>query len=84
MNDYQFYLYTGRAVMREIQSTDALKHERIDYVVLAPYGGVMLVGDLSRLYFDPVYHAYPQAFTRVYSDTAAHIEVLHVDREQIP
>ncbi len=84
MNDYQIYLYTGRLVMREIQSEEALKRDRIDYVALVPYGGVMLVGDLSRLNFEPVYHTYPQAFTRVYSDTTANIEVFHVDREQLP
>ncbi len=84
MNDYQFYLYTGRQVMREIQSAEALKRDGVDYVVLVPYGGVMLAGDLSRLYFEPVYRAYPQAVTRVYSDTTANIEVFRVDRERLP
>ncbi|NOZ00101.1 MAG: hypothetical protein GXP40_13015 [Chloroflexi bacterium] len=81
MNDYQIYLYTGRQTIRSLASADALAFYDVDYVVLVPYGGVMLDGDLSRIYFDPVREAHPQAFDLVYTDAAAGIEIFRVRQD---
>lgn len=83
MNDYQVFLYTDRAVVRDLGSTEALRHYGVDYVVLIPYGGVMVSGDLSRMRFDPIYRANPSAFTWVYADEPASIEVFRVQREAL-
>jgi len=80
LNDYQLYLYTRRPVIRAIGSFEALTRAGVGYVVLVPYGGVMVEGDLSRMYFEPVWRAQPQAFARVYADDAAGIIVLKVLR----
>ena len=82
LNDYQLYLYTQRPVIRTIGSFEALTRAGVEYVILVPYGGVMVEGDLSRMYFEPVWRAHPQAFARVYADAAAGIEVsrLHQTR----
>lgn len=80
LNDYQLYLYTRRPVIRAIGSFEALTRAGVEYVVLVPYGGVMVEGDLSRRYFEPVWRAHPQVFVRVYADDAAGIVVLKVLR----
>jgi hypothetical protein len=80
MNDSQVYLYTRRSVIRDLGSADALRQYHVKYVVLIPYGGVMLEGDLSRLRFLPFYRAQPGAFARVYIDKLAGIEVYQVDQ----
>lgn len=78
LNDYQMYLYTRRPVIREIGSLEALRRYRVEYVVLVPYGGVLVEGDLSRRYFEPVRRAQPSMFESVYEDTRAGIQVLKV------
>ncbi|MBT7071140.1 MAG: hypothetical protein HN975_09665 [Anaerolineae bacterium] len=50
----------------------------MDYIVLIPYGGVMLDADLSRLHFTPLYEAGPELFSLVYHDEIAGIEVFAV------
>lgn len=80
LNDYQLYLYTRRPVIREIGSFDALTRDRVEYVVLVPYGGVLVEGDLSRRYFVPVWRAHPQMFESVYEDVRVGIEVLRIRR----
>lgn len=80
LNDYQVYLYTRRPVIREIGSFDALMRYHVEYVVLVPYGGVLVEGDLSRRYFEPVWRAHPQMFESVYEDVRAGIQVLKVNR----
>lgn len=78
LNDYQLYLYTRRPVIREIGSLDALTRYNVEYIVLVPYGGVLVEGDLSRHYFEPVRRAHPQKFDLVYEDSHAGIQVLKV------
>lgn len=78
LNDYQVYLYTRRPVMREIGSLAALRRYQVEYVVLVPYGGVMVEGDLSRRYFEPVQRAQPAKFELVYEDAPAGIQVLKI------
>lgn len=83
MNDSQVYLYTQRSTVRDLGSAEAFARYGVDYVVLIPYGGVMVSGDLSRKSFDPLWRAHPSAFTPVYTDTLAGIEVLQVRRGQL-
>jgi hypothetical protein len=80
LNDYQVYLYTQRPVIRTIGSFDALTRYQVEYVVLVPYGGVMVEGDLSRHYFEPVRRAHPQLFESVYTDDKSGIQVWKVKR----
>lgn len=80
LNDYQLYLYTRRPVIREIGSLDALTRYHVEYVVLVPYGGVLVEGDLSRRYFEPLWRAHPQMFELVYEDMHAGIQVLKLRR----
>jgi hypothetical protein len=81
VNDSQVYLYTGRPVIRDLGSVDALIGWNVGYVVLMPYGGMIVHGDLSRIRFAPAYRAWPEAFETVYKDVSANIEVLQVHRE---
>ncbi len=81
MNDSQVYLYTRHSVIRELGSADSLRKFKVQYVVLIPYGGVMVEGDLSRLRFLPLYRSQPKAFSRVYADELAGIEVYRVDQQ---
>jgi len=84
MNDYQVYLYGGsRPVLRDLGSVASLKNYNVKYVVLLPYGGVLVQGDLSRVRFDPVWSAHPTAFTSVYEDQSAYIQILEVDQEAL-
>jgi len=83
LNDSQVYLYTQRRTVRDLGSADALVRYGVEYVVLIPYGGVMVSGDLSRKNFDPLWRAHSDAFTCVYADELAGIEVLQVRREEL-
>jgi len=78
LDDYQVYLYTRRPVIRALGSADALAHYQVEYVILIPYGGVMVEGDLSRLRFEPLRRAHPDAFARVYADESAGIQIYRV------
>lgn len=78
MNDTQVYLYSGRAVVRELGTFDRITQSHVDYVVLIPYGGVMVEGDLSRMRFDPVNRAHPESFRLLYDDAANSMRVLRV------
>ncbi len=78
MNDPQLYLYTGRKVARNLDSAAALRAQGVGYVVLVPYGGVLVTGDLSRMRFMPVYRADPDAYAQVYADESAGIQVYQV------
>ncbi len=81
MNDSELYLYTGRKTIRSLGSKDAINKFAVNYIVLIPYGGVMVTGDLARMQFGPLYQSNTNAFERVYRDSAAGIEVFHVRRE---
>ncbi len=81
MNDAELYLYTGRNVVRNTSSIDVVVRYAVDYVVLIPYGGVMVAGDLSRMQFGQLYRSNSNAFDRVYQDDTAGIEVFRVKRE---
>lgn len=78
--DFQLYLYTDRFVVRELGAADKLAEYGVDYVVLVPYGGVQVTGDLSRFQFEPVRQEFPTAFQRVYVDEEAGIEVFRVEK----
>jgi hypothetical protein len=81
LNDYQVYLYGGgRPVVRDLGSVQSLKNSNVNYIVLIPYGGVLVQGDLSRIRFDPVWKTHPTAFTSVYEDRTADIQILRVDQ----
>jgi len=84
VNDYQVYLYGGgRPVVRDLGSLKSLTDYNVKYVVLLPYGGVLVQGDLSRIRFDPVRNTHPSAFTLVYEDPPAYIQILKVDQEEL-
>ena len=78
MNDSQVYLYTDRQVIRALGSAEAIQQFGVEYIVLVPYGGVMVEGDLSRIRFEPLYRKLPDAFTSVYLDSMAGIQVFRV------
>ena len=84
LNDYQLYLYAGRQTVRTFDSLAALEQYSVDYIVLIPYGGVMLDGDLSRLHFDPLHESHPDLFTLAYADERAGIEVFAVQNGGSP
>ncbi len=81
LNDTELYLYTGRTVVRNTSSRDIVMRFAVDYVVLIPYGGVMVEGDLARMQFGQLYRSNSSAFDRVYNDDSAGIEVFRVTRE---
>jgi len=81
--DFQLYLYTGRTAVRQFDP-GFLRENGVDYVVLVPYGGVLLEGDLSRIRFGPTQSAAPAAFNRVYFDEPAGIEVFRVNSKNLP
>jgi hypothetical protein len=83
LNDTQVYLYTGRQTIRALDSSSALSEYGVEYIVLIPYGGVMVEGDLSRIQFDPLYNKNPTAFTPVYEDANASIQVFQVSLEAL-
>lgn len=83
LDDFQLYLYTGRTAVRQFDA-GFLQDNGVDYVVLIPYGGVVVEGDLSRIRFGPVQAANSHAFTRVYQDDAAGIELFGVNHEALP
>jgi hypothetical protein len=78
LNNTELYLYTGRAVVRSLGSREAIDKFGVNYMVLIPYGGVMVTGDLARMEFGPLYQSNSTAFDRVYHDDAAGIEVFRV------
>ena len=78
LNDYQLYLYTDRQTVRTFDSTEALERYGVDYIILIPYGGVMLDEDLSRKHFSPLYEANADLFSLVYADENAGIEILEI------
>lgn len=75
MNDYQVYLYTQRPIVRLSRSKEEIAGYGVKYVVLIPYGGVMVGGDLSRLRFEALFGTSPEDAFLVYEDSAAGIEV---------
>lgn len=83
INDTQVYLYTGRQTIRSVGSASALKGYGVEYIVLVPYGGVMVEGDLSRIQFDPLFRKHPTAFTPVYEDVDAGIQIFKVSLEAL-
>ncbi len=82
LDDFQLYLYTGRTAVRQFDA-DFLRENGVGYVVLIPYGGVLVEGDLSRLRFEPVHSANPQVFTPVYRDDLTGIEVFQVNMDAL-
>ena len=78
LSDYQLYLYTGHRCVRTFNNIETVREYGVDYIVLIPYGGVMLDADLSRLEFEPLYEAHPSLLRRVYVDADAGIEVYAV------
>ncbi len=81
MSDYQLYLYANRQAIRPFGDMSIIKRYGIDYVVLIPYGGVMVNTDLSRLKFEQLYSVAPERFSLVYMDREASVEVYAVDVE---
>ncbi len=78
LNNTELYLYTGRNVVRNLGSKEVIRKFGVEYVVLIPYGGVMVTGDLARMEFGPLYQSDSTAFRQVYHDDAAGIDVFSV------
>ncbi len=84
LDDYQIYLYTDRQTVRHVDEAAPLLTYGVDYIVMVPYGGVMVTGvDVGWVRFTPLYEAHRAAFTLVYEDEIGSVEIFAVDLQEL-